>query len=345
MGPEIFFSILISISPPKVLQNYRPHSDPAVFKNGCGVCHRGHGKSGTPMLKYEEEELCYLCHSDKKTKTARELKINVSIDAPDVEKSFRKIFRHPVELKGIHTKGEMYPSSKKTGRHAECVDCHEPHTMISNKDVPPGQKKRNPYNGKGYEYELCFRCHGTASDLNPGEKDKRIQFESSRSFHPVIYPSFSSPIPSLKSPYFHGSFVNCSDCHGDDSSDAQGVHGSSYRYILKYNYTLEDGFDESEFTYALCYQCHLRSSIIRDESFRYHNLHILKNRISCNSCHDPHGSEYPSLISFKDFPSMKIQPASTGRFGYFKRGPGTGECFLTCHTPDGKKIEHNPAVY
>ena len=40
-----------------------------------------------------------------------------------------------------------------------------------------------------------------------------------------------------------------------------------YEPLLAYNYETRDPVTESQQAYALCYKCHLRRSILADESF------------------------------------------------------------------------------
>ena len=63
--------------------------------------------------------------------------------------------------------------------------------------------------------------------------------------------------------------IYCTDCHGS-SSGAKVPHGSSRAAMLVGNYSFEnpDSTAESPATYALCYRCHNRDSIRRNDSFK-----------------------------------------------------------------------------
>ncbi len=328
----LFFVLVFPLSQAFTGMGTNPHMRGPFKKRGCGVCHVGHGAPRTPMLPEPEEKACYRCHGEEWSKTKEILNIELPEDEEpvNVERSFEKPYRHPVELK----KG-------KNERGAECTDCHNPHEMRSmRKKRAPGTRKENPYNGQGYEYELCFKCHADVADLPPTEKDKKMEFEGMRSSHPVVYAKRSGPVPSLKPALWEGAFINCTDCHGSDDLADRGVHGSIYPHILRYNYQEEDGTAESEYTYALCYSCHDRMSILRDESFRYHSLHVSENQISCHSCHDPHGSNNPYLIRFSSEGLTEVEPSSSGKLEYESYGPRSGACFVSCHGKD-----HDPARY
>ena len=91
---------------------------------------------------------------------------------------------------------------------------------------------------------------------------------------------------------------------------------------------------ESAQSYALCYGCHSRDSILNNESFPLHRFHIVDQRTACNTCHDPHGiqggnsSNNPSLINF-DISIVGPSPR-TGTVRFTKMGR-MDRCYLTCH--------------
>jgi hypothetical protein len=89
--------------------------------------------------------------------------------------------------------------------------------------------------------------------------------------------------------------------------------------------------------------CHdIENSILADQSFPEHGRHVVKERTSCATCHDPHGIQEAvgtsdnnaSLISFD---LTIVAPDSLGRL-YFDGL--SRECYLSCHG-----VEHSPAQY
>ncbi len=323
------------------------HGDPTKLLRECGSCHVGHGRSKSPMLPADISEVCFRCHgSPAEVSNAKDEKIlSRSVEMRDIQNEFNKPYRHPIEETGVHTPDEDLPETNPSiPRHSECVDCHEAHGSLPqrmNTPLPGKGVKVFTYKDLNYEFELCYRCHSESANLPVQEKNKRQEFSTRNpSYHPVEGPGRSSDIPSLLSPYDVRSIISCTDCHSnDDPGGPRGPHGSIYEHLLNKNYYLEDGHPESEFAYALCYQCHLRGSILGNESFSRHREHIETNKTSCYTCHDSHGSQsYTRLIRFnKDPRYTQVYPNREVRLEYINIVGSSPECYLSCHN-----VDHNP---
>ena len=217
-----------------------------------------------------------------------------------------------------------------------------------------------------YEYEVCFKCHAdSTTDLQyvprvVGTTNTRLAFDPSNpSFHPVLESGRTLSVPSIPSSFLPTmtalDVIYCTTCHSDDEGGSRGPHGSSYPPILKERYDTADGTPESYDSYALCYRCHERNSILADASFKQkttgttatrggHRGHLL-NGATCATCHDPHGvpdvfvaggaggggatGSHTHLINF-DTRIVLPRPGATAPI--FKDG-GTfsGSCDLVCH--------------
>jgi predicted CXXCH cytochrome family protein len=324
----------------------RPHGDRTKLLKGCASCHKGHGVFGTAMLPEGGPAFCYRCHGSSSNvgKTRREGDLAENTKAADVEAAFEKPYRHPVERTNIHRFGETLPETDPSiQRHAVCEDCHNAHYVMED-NVTSGVRGTDAKGIRNvpiqYEYELCFNCHSSSANLPSNETNKAELFgTSSASYHPVVSAGKNADVPSLQPPLTTASLIKCTDCHNnDDPAGARGPHGSSHKHILATNFSESDG-EEGITQYELCYSCHRRTSILNNESFPYHSLHISFVGTSCRTCHNPHGStRYPHLIDF-DY-NMEITPSSGGKLGYTSFAPKAGQCYLTCHNKD-----HNPAVY
>lgn len=332
------------------------HLDKKNFPKGCATCHyKANLKSGGGS------EGCIVCHGNpQRRKGSKKMPAGSIIDRADmknIEAEFLKTFRHPTfDTPGRHRPNEILPEiDSKALRHADCVDCHHPH-YVTRENRFAGVKGRrvvNQITQVNKESEVCYRCHGDSLNLPGRYTNKRIEFSlTNPSFHPVEGEGRSSTVLSLVRPYKEKkissadvSVISCGDCHGnDDTSGPKGVHGSRYRFILKDNFDASDNIPESEYTYALCYRCHSRTSILANESFKYHSLHIRgkasSSGTSCFTCHNSHGStEYKYLIKFN---TNVVSPNSKGLLKFVEKGSAkfSGECYLTCHG-----VDHNPKSY
>jgi hypothetical protein len=210
-----------------------------------------------------------------------------------------------------------------------------------------------------YEYEVCFKCH---ADNSPDRSfvprvlastNTRLAFAvENPSYHPVIGTAKNLNVPSIPSSFEPtmsvSQQIDCTSCHADDEGGSRGPHGSSFRPILKERYETADNTPETFDNYALCYRCHDRASILRDDSFRRktlgttrsgggHSGHLAAG-IPCSACHAPHGvndtgtagtGSHTHLINFD---ARIVLPKSAGTVPLFNdTGTFSGSCTLVCH--------------
>lgn len=308
--------------------------DPLGLPKGCGSCHVGHGKRRSQMLPALEEQLCYRCHGGGQGRLEEQGRgrLGQVTRLRDVSADFRLPFRHPVEWSGRHQPGERLPETDpRAPRHVECVDCHRAHRTarvgLSSTRAQIG--RRSSLDGRTPEHELCYRCHSTSLNLPRTTTNIQRRFAlGNPSYHPVESVGRGKHVPSLRAPLNTASVISCGDCHGNDSG--RGVHGSRYEFLLRRHYSAADNTPESPFAYALCYDCHDRQTLFSGKGFSEHERHVRQARASCAVCHDPHGSfSSPHLVEFD--PAVVKRDTVTGRLAYLARGPGYGQCFLTCH--------------
>jgi hypothetical protein len=179
------------------------------------------------------------------------------------------------------------------------------------------------------------------------ETNTRLEFQSSNmSYHPVETMGKNPNVPSLITPWTASSRMYCTDCHNSEQAPAaggsgpNGPHGSIYTPILERQLILSDNTSENLSSYALCYKCHDRDRLLSDQSFkatnrlgqdRGHRFHIVDQRTSCVTCHDPHGVQSTKhLINFNpDY----VTPSTNGVpvIEYTSTGTFSGTCTLSCH--------------
>jgi len=315
-----------------------PHLDRTKNPGGCASCHGKQAKRISAANASDRSGLCFSCHSSSGLKgvTARH----------DMATVFNKRYRHPVAETGkYHRSNEELPEKNPGApRHVACQDCHKVHDVTSQK----------PMAGiKGYtagrarlaearkEYEVCYNCHADSANMPINAKNKHLEFDRTNlSYHPVEAPGKNRRVPSLIRQLNIMSTIDCTDCHGNDEQyGPQGPHGSNYPAMLRYEY-IKHETAEGRRAYELCYACHDRKSILNDESFRKHKIHIVYNHIPCSACHNPHGTDRNQhLIDFdQKFVGVLPLPA------YIPSVDGRPMCLLKCHV-QGRDYLHNNAFY
>jgi predicted CXXCH cytochrome family protein len=323
-----------------------------VEENACENCHNPHNAEGEERLMNNivEENNCLVCHSGK-------------VAGKNIQTEINKTYSHDVmSYFQLHDPVEDAVSPVQ---HVECQDCHNPHAVYDYTASAPDasgyisgvrgvDQNGNEKDPIQYQYELCYRCHADSPNKPISHTSRQIEQSNVRlelasanpSFHPVTAPGQNDNVPSLIAPLTESSMIYCTDCHASNGSWApKGPHGSIYHAILKYNYKTALGTIENYFSYELCYQCHSRTSILGNQSFDYHFLHLKgKKRASCNICHDPHGisstqgnsTNNSNLINF----DINVVSPWNGQLRFEDTGQFSGTCYLSCH---GKN--HGPESY
>ena len=214
------------------------------------------------------------------------------------------------------------------------------------------------------EYEICYRCHADSTNKpvpittrQIAQTNVRLEFATTNpSYHPVEGIGKNLNVPSLTGApagLNTSSIIACTDCHNNSAGPKaggvgpNGPHGSAFAPLLVRQYVTADPNTESASAYALCYNCHSRTSILGDQSFSDHNKHIVGERSACSVCHDPHGisaaqgnvTNNSKLINFDRSVVLPLSGVTnTPRFE--STGTFRGRCYLSCH---GKN--HNPESY
>ncbi len=335
---------------PLLLTQGQPPTFDDLSENACAACHVPHGAAQRErLLRDRSYDLCLRCHDGI---TARDV---------SVVNGSRSGHR-PTRLLDRHDPAEDWRSMPP---HVDCVDCHNPHAV---KPGSGGLSARTAalqgplYSGSmersagvslsgvevedaRFDYEVCFRCHADnpvpigrriVRDRDEGGNVRRQFLPTAASAHPVAFASrLGAESPSLLPEVRSRGFLNCQDCHNNPDArqlgggGPNGPHGSRYEFLLAARYETQDFTSESPQVYALCYTCHDRNSILSDESFATHDLHVSRERTPCSACHSPHGvsgssAEHSHLINF----DVSIV---SGERQFVDLGRQAGSCTLTCH--------------
>lgn len=347
----------------------RPGSITPASGNPCAACHDPHGvrdsRGVIPALLAERETaLCTGCHDGSR--------------GADIRGELLKPFWHGQTARGEHDPAEAraaeFDPSHGTpaGRHVTCSDCHNAHLARADGLLQPDGEASTLLSGVArvqvvhgaagtqpayrrlaaddlsptFEYEICFRCHSSATKLPPQAEDiARTTNPQNASFHPIQAAGRNAGIDARA--FTDGvsaeSRIRCTDCHGSDSARIRGLHGSSYEHLLRKRYDSESSAPMLQTD--LCFDCHawqvygssvsepaeLAASRFNAPSEPGHAFHVGSQRIHCAACHDPHGSvNRPALIALRTRP---------GIIGYTQT-PGGGTCTPTCHTTRSYKVNY-----
>ncbi len=355
---------------------------------GCEACHTPHfAPTAEQLLNFTPDPptpfACTTCHSPQPPEpphaagAARNATIEGLRASPvraDIGRQVSKLSAHPesTSLPAGFSRG-LGSGSRADLASVGCSDCHNPHVANDQpaelpyvsgalRGVPGVDRNGAKVFPATYEYEICFRCHGDNtpdSQYVPrvvGSTNTRLDFDANNaSFHPVVEIGRSVDVPSLPSslsPRMTASDqIGCTSCHADDEGGSRGPHGSDFAPILKERYETVDGAGESYESYALCYRCHERTSILADRSFATrafrttpsgggHSGHLAAGA-PCSACHDPHGVSASGNEAFQptgdhthliNFDTNIVAPVESATFPVFKdTGSRSGSCTLVCH--------------
>jgi predicted CXXCH cytochrome family protein len=348
-----------------------------VAEWGCQGCHTSHSSQSQQHLLYypTEAEVCNPCHGGTPPPDDPH---GAAANTAGVIAQTEKISGHRMNTGQTSVEAKISPllqMGQRISENVTCSDCHDPHAMTGTETTVSKGKISGDLRGvsgidrngvkvlsANYEYEICFKCHADYESRSPfvprviSTTNKRLQFDTMNpSFHPVLGTGRSPNVPSLPSQLEPAltvtSMIKCTDCHSDDSGGSKGPHGSSFAPILRERYETADNTFESYQSYALCYRCHNRTSILSDASFQRkiakttisgggHNGHLAAGA-SCSLCHDPHGVSNTSLVSgpgtgshthLINFDTRIVMPVPGRKNPIFTdNGTFSGSCTLVCH--------------
>lgn len=316
--------------------------------NACASCHVSHNAiERERLLRSRSFDLCIACHD--------------GISGRDIHGVLNLRSGHRVNrFFDIHDPAE---NPLTMPAHVDCVDCHNPHAVRGDpaalvrrfgqrRTVPPAMEQVPGVTLSGTTtdrarqyYEVCFRCHADNAvptqnriirQRDNGGNIRRQILPTAASAHPIAFVGIrGNEVPSLLPEFRARRTIGCQDCHNNPDArqlggtGPNGPHGSRFDFLLVDRYETADFTVESPQSYALCYRCHDRTSILSDESFPFHRVHIVNGQSPCSACHAPHGvngsrSQHSHLINF-DISIVGAERffADTGRF--------SGSCTLTCH--------------
>lgn len=194
----------------------------------------------------------------------------------------------PIELEGTHR--DWRHPVRPIGSHIPCGSCHP--GVAHSAGAPP------PLPKGGYKEEGCFECHrGVELDLNCFFSHGRDPRVTCRDCHPPHEP-LAAQLPSPLLPA-----------------------GEAERWLASYDwYASAEG----------CLRCHppaqllleTREGFVTLNTVNYHDVHVMRGRVLCIECHNPHGSNRRGMLRGSLLTGETLS--------YFERMDG-GSCSVTCH--------------
>jgi predicted CXXCH cytochrome family protein len=287
-----------------------------VGANICTICHELEtGEKHKFKFAAEEQELCFLCHEDKRE--SLNLKHQHSPvangDCTGCHDPHQSDFRYQLHGEGANLCYKCHDQDEfnKKFQHGpiqggDCNACHNPHAsensfqLIASRDNicyvchPDKESEVNSKHPHPPVQEDCLNCHNPHSDVAEfmlSEKSPEMCFQCHDNIESKM--TASTPHP----PVAKG---ECAKCHQ--------IHGSA-------NPKLFIGSQEE-----MCYNCHDK---IKDQVVSSSSKHGPVNEGDCIACHDGHGSDQPLMLQ-QYFPKEFYNPYSTDRYAL---------CF-NCHNKD-----------
>lgn len=221
-----------------------------MANDACLACHQSHSATvNQRLLRAQEENTCFLCHGNTN-----------QIAAYNIQAEFYKTgsvpgvirYAHPTVAvtPSVHDPAELPPpisgytrataptmpeTNPAQPRHAECVDCHNPHASnaTGGSTTPPAVRSTQidvtgvmasatdgltPVTPASYQYQICLVCHGDSANKpqNVSYSDygrtiyrqtyaiagdpynERLKFASAISRHNVTQARSAIQVPSLR---------------------------------------------------------------------------------------------------------------------------------------------------
>ncbi len=277
-----------------------------------------------------EEEFCFKCHSTTSNPNSGSnldyfgVKSITNPDALDLETALSRTYTHPTATyQGRHSMADSAASFADGNRHAECVDCHNPHAALQGTHDGSSSLASNALKGtwgvepsswpaaptptdngnvfaapSGYtavrdntveEWMICMKCHSNYTTLPTGKRNLAEEINPN-------YPSTHGITIANQNPFCNTTTMNepwgssglawCSDCHrSDNSADPEGPHGSNQEHLLVATVVSDNSVGT-----PLCLVCHKSSSYWTSGNGSRYGAHpgtkgAHKRSQGCFACH------------------------------------------------------------
>ncbi len=335
----------------------------------CTDCHNPHGSDGKRLLARKEDTAssastgeCMNCHSYSGEWH------NIYPTAPAIFLELTNASNHPVFDKNstnIHSDSEDYATIYVDNRHAECWDCHDPHstqktgTKVGSTNlsgplanvtgaVRIGTTNNFQLQPATEDYQVCYKCHSsywTNLSGNSAGSVRNIAAEfyrtsSTSSYHFVEKTSNGNLSPNVLThmvaggtdhdgnPWKNNSKMYCTDCHGTPTG-AKGPHGSVNEGLLKgmpYDFTVTSRSNMDSRT--ICFNCHSYSYYTGSSHMTQDSDH----NGPCFICHGSrvHGSNNRHLMQVRNTNTSSPDYEPYSNVTSYSDGTSNGACKTNC---------------
>ena len=209
-----------------------------------------------------------------------------------------------------------------------CLNCHADRAKLMSRS--PHWKKAVP--GAPINQEGCESCHGPGAShaeagggkgvggLTTFSKKERADLRAAPCLNCHEH---STQLVNWDSGTHKTKDVACNDCHT--------LHGPP-KTPAGYGTTLAGLGYSPTWEYQVCGKCHLD---VKARLSRRSHHPIIEGRITCSSCHQPHGSTYPSMIKAPSVNQLCYRCHAEKRGPFMWQHPPVDENCATCHSPHG----------
>lgn len=327
-----------------------PQGTLGLAHRNCAACHRGHANTGSAPGLQEKgrsarvggnrkaDDACLQCH------TSPALGAPAAGRALAIETLGAGASTHLGGRGGDAYRRTVRLGSKRFTLELTCNGCHDPHSRERS------QLRTFAFDTRGQLLErrsqsaadLCFGCHAgpEAARTSSGSSDLGALFaKGGGSSHGMGVSATGRPdLPSLRSGLFQGR-LDCTSCHtSGDPLGPKGPHSSPNPALLRSPFGHERDMGRlGDRTNELCFQCHDRSSIYGNQSFKFHAQHL--QGFTPGTSPTPAkqanwGAPPPVTRTPRDF--------MAGRTSAFRPGFGEPTACATCHDSHGSL--RNPSL-
>jgi DmsE family decaheme c-type cytochrome len=209
---------------------------------------------------------------------------------------------------GVTVLAAARPSLRTAPGTVTCADCHE---------VQVKAFARNPHAANGEK--ACAACHtGSAKHVEEGGGAGILSFKTSESSEQKSDLCLTCHEKADQAPYRSGMHarrdVDCASCHS--------IHSSKSKANLLKTSTQTD----------TCTTCH---KAVRAKNQRASHHPIREGKMSCSSCHNPHDSANPKMVTANSVNEKCYECHAEKRGPFLHEHAPVRENCVSCHDPHG----------